>query len=281
MGAGTHRLPLASAACHAASADRCRRAVARAADQPPRRRRPARRRLPRRGRRLPAAVVRAAAPPDHGRRRDDALRRQRWRRSSSSWSSAAALGMVLGRALVPADPRAGCVDERAPTAAERSATLAIAAALLDHQRDRVGRRPRSCSSRINAPVSVELACHVAESILLGGLTCVALGYLLTERIMRPLTARALAYGPVAPRRPGVKGRLVLDVGLRDAACRCSGSCSLGVRVLADPAARRCARWRGASSRSPPSALHGRPARHARSSRSRWPSRWRRCAARWA
>ena len=124
------------------------------------------------------------------------------------------------------------VEERAPTGKERNATLAI---------------PLRCSIinatawvsaavvffAINAPTSFELAWHVAEVILLGGLTCVALGYLLTERIVRPLTARALSYGPVAPRRPGVKGRLVLTWVCASGAPML-GLWLLGGGVLTDP-----------------------------------------------
>ena len=123
-------------------------------------------------------------------------------------------------------------EERAPTASERNATLAI---------------PLRCSIMnatawlaaavvffaINAPFSVALAGHVSEVILIGGLTCVALGYLLTERIVRPLTARALAYGPVAPRRPGVKGRLVLT-WLCASGVPMIGLIGLGAGVLENP-----------------------------------------------
>jgi adenylate cyclase len=107
-------------------------------------------------------------------------------------------------------PVRGWVEaERVPTARERIATLSV---------------PLRCSIinatawvsaaavffAINLPFSLALACHVAEVILLGGLTCVALGYLLTERIMRPLTARALAdESPPNLCGPGVQGRLLL------------------------------------------------------------------------
>ncbi|HEX8101816.1 MAG TPA: adenylate/guanylate cyclase domain-containing protein [Solirubrobacteraceae bacterium] len=63
---------------------------------------------------------------------------------------------------------------------------------------------------INLPSSVALAGYVAETILMGGATVCALNYLLCERLIRPVTALALADGP--PQRtvgPGVKGRLVL------------------------------------------------------------------------
>ena len=104
--------------------------------------------------------------------------------------------------------RAWVTAERAPTAQERNATLAIPlrCTLLDAT---AWVAAAALFFAINAPHSIPLACQVAETILLGGLTCVAIGYLLTERIMRPLTARALSYGTVAPRRPGVAGRLIL------------------------------------------------------------------------
>ena len=63
---------------------------------------------------------------------------------------------------------------------------------------------------INCIWSVELGAHVASVIFLGGLTCAALTYLLVEKIMRPITARALASGEPNRRvRTGVKSRLVL------------------------------------------------------------------------
>jgi adenylate cyclase len=62
---------------------------------------------------------------------------------------------------------------------------------------------------VNAAFSVERAYHIAIVILLGGLTATALGYLLSERLMRPVLARALEAGPVEPQRPGVTGRSLL------------------------------------------------------------------------
>ncbi len=59
-------------------------------------------------------------------------------------------------------------------------------------------------------VSVEMGAHVASVIAMGGLTTVALSYLLGERMMRPVIARALAVDPPSqPVGPGVRGRLVL------------------------------------------------------------------------
>ena len=66
---------------------------------------------------------------------------------------------------------------------------------------------------INAPTSLELGWYVFETILMGGATVCALNYLLTERLVRPITALALADGPPQrPVGPGVKGRLLLAWG---------------------------------------------------------------------
>jgi adenylate cyclase len=64
---------------------------------------------------------------------------------------------------------------------------------------------------VNAPFSGELAGNVAVAILLGGLVTCALGYLLGERLMRPLTALVLARGvPSRPQLPGVAARALLS-----------------------------------------------------------------------
>lgn len=63
---------------------------------------------------------------------------------------------------------------------------------------------------INASRSSVLAGHVAVTIILGGLTTCAVGYLLTERLLRPVTALVLEAGPPPrPVWPGVEGRIVL------------------------------------------------------------------------
>ncbi len=63
---------------------------------------------------------------------------------------------------------------------------------------------------INATATLTLGLTVAVTVALGGLTTVALGYLLAERIMRPVTARALASGlPPRPLVPGVTTRLTM------------------------------------------------------------------------
>ncbi len=63
---------------------------------------------------------------------------------------------------------------------------------------------------LNLRFSAELAFHVGSTVLMGGLTTIAVTYPLTERMMRPLTALALADEP-PPRLcgPGVQGRLLL------------------------------------------------------------------------
>jgi len=63
---------------------------------------------------------------------------------------------------------------------------------------------------LNLAASVGFAACVGVTILLGGMTTCALSYLLTERTLRGITARALAAKP--PSRPvalGVRGRLVM------------------------------------------------------------------------
>lgn len=100
-------------------------------------------------------------------------------------------------------------DGRPATAAERAAVL---------------RQPLVCSginalawalgavvfTLVNLPASTAMGLHVGLTIVMGGLTCTALGYLLAERALRPVTAAALAAGPVArPKGPGVVARLML------------------------------------------------------------------------
>ena len=63
---------------------------------------------------------------------------------------------------------------------------------------------------LNLRFSAELAFHVGSTVLIGGRTTIAVTYLLTERIMRPLTALALAdESPPRLCGPGVQGRLLL------------------------------------------------------------------------
>ncbi len=79
---------------------------------------------------------------------------------------------------------------------------------------------------VNAPVSVEVAGNVAVTVLLGGLVTCALGYLLAERLLRPITALALADEvPARPRLPGVQARTLLSWALG------SGVLLLGIALL--------------------------------------------------
>jgi adenylate cyclase len=63
---------------------------------------------------------------------------------------------------------------------------------------------------INLYFSVEIAVNVVTGILMGGMVTAAISYLLGERAMRPVTARALEHGvPLQPVAPGVIARTVL------------------------------------------------------------------------
>jgi adenylate cyclase len=69
-------------------------------------------------------------------------------------------------------------------------------------------------SALNAPFSGELAGNVATTVIMGGIVTCALGYLLGERLLRPITALALTTG--VPRRsklPGVRARTLLSWAL--------------------------------------------------------------------
>ena len=63
---------------------------------------------------------------------------------------------------------------------------------------------------LNAGFSAAFGLHIATVILMGGVTSVATAYLGTERLLRPVTALALAAGgPPRALAPGVTGRLLL------------------------------------------------------------------------
>jgi adenylate cyclase len=63
---------------------------------------------------------------------------------------------------------------------------------------------------VNLPVSRELAGRVLTGVVMGALTTGAISYLLSERAIRPITARALEAGvPERPVAPGVVARTVL------------------------------------------------------------------------
>jgi len=85
---------------------------------------------------------------------------------------------------------------------------------------------------LNSIWSVALGAHVGSVIFVGGMTCTAVVYLLVERIMRPVTARALATGePRRRSRVGVKARLV-SVWLWTTGVPLLGLMLVGVHALA-------------------------------------------------
>jgi adenylate cyclase len=100
-------------------------------------------------------------------------------------------------------------DNRAPTEEERIVALRhpLRSAGIDAAGWSVG---ASLLALLNLRFSPDAAFHVGSTVLMGGLTTTAVTYLLTERIMRPLTARALAdRSPPRLCGPGVQGRLLL------------------------------------------------------------------------
>jgi adenylate cyclase len=63
---------------------------------------------------------------------------------------------------------------------------------------------------LDVSVSGELARYEAVTIVMGAMTTCAVSYLIAERVLRPVTALALAAGaPLKPVGPGVTGRLLL------------------------------------------------------------------------
>ena len=165
-------------------------------------------------RRLPPAVVRPARRPTRRdrRRRRSVVNARRVRRRCSFVGSAG----IWGKRLVRPIASPGCARAaRRPSASARatlrqplrarrstrSCWVVARAALRRHQPRRLGRRA---------------GVHIASVIFLGGLTCTALGYLLVERIMRPVTARALAFGPPSrPCGPGREGAARARLAVRD------------------------------------------------------------------
>src|SRR4051812_3151301 len=67
-----------------------------------------------------------------------------------------------------------------------------------------------CFTALQGLVSGALARYTAVTIFMGAITTCAVTYLIAERVLRPITALALAAArPAEPVGPGVKGRLVL------------------------------------------------------------------------
>jgi adenylate cyclase len=69
----------------------------------------------------------------------------------------------------------------------------------------------------NAQYSAALGALVAVTVILGGATTCAVIYLVTDRVLRPVTARVLAAGPPSkPATPGVTARLLMAWGFTTA-----------------------------------------------------------------
>ena len=130
---------------------------------------------------------------------------------------------------------------------ETRAAFRATGTLTPEQRRAILRSPLRCTAvdgglwlgaivlffAINLPASAELAAHVAVTIGLGGLTVCTVAYLLTEKLMRPVTAIALAEGqPPQPIGPGVKGRLLI-VWITATGVPLLGLVMLGCQILAD------------------------------------------------
>ena len=84
---------------------------------------------------------------------------------------------------------------------------------------------------LNAAYSLSLGAVVAVTIVFGGLTTCALVYLFSERLLRPITARALATrAPSEPTLPGVAARVLLPWAFTTAV-PLLGAVMLGVLVV--------------------------------------------------
>jgi len=117
-------------------------------------------------------------------------------------------GIHLGRKVAASSER-WLAEGRAPTSEEQAETLRepLACAWIDAALWFAG---AVVFAAVNASTGWEMAAHVFVTALMGGATMVAIVYLLTERLLRPVTAAALASGP-APRPvgPGITCRLLL------------------------------------------------------------------------
>ena len=86
---------------------------------------------------------------------------------------------------------------------------------------------------VGAGESRAVGIYIGVTVLLGGVTTCAIWYLLVERIMRPITARALtADPPERPAAPGVAARLTMSWALATAV-PLLGVAALAVGYLAD------------------------------------------------
>jgi adenylate cyclase len=105
--------------------------------------------------------------------------------------------------------RAWLKEDRDPTAEERLATLRVPLRQM-HVAGALWLTAAVAFFALNAIWSWLLAVIVGVTVLLGGVTTVAMAYLLAERIMRAASARALQHGiPERPVLPGVTPRALL------------------------------------------------------------------------
>lgn len=104
-------------------------------------------------------------------------------------------------------------DDRAPSAAERRmALLAPAREVLVH--GALWAVAAIAFTALNAEYSGHLAVIVAITIALAGAATCAVAYLLAQRVLRPVAARALAaHVPDDPALPGIAARLLLTWSL--------------------------------------------------------------------
>ena len=100
-------------------------------------------------------------------------------------------------------------EGRAPTAAERETVLSAPLHCAQMSAG-IWLGAALVFGAINVADGAADAMHVACTILMGGVTTCAVGYLLMERLNRPIVALVLKYAPPTTARwPGVEGRLVL------------------------------------------------------------------------
>ncbi|HXH59174.1 adenylate/guanylate cyclase domain-containing protein [Iamia sp.] len=121
---------------------------------------------------------------------------------------AVAVGTIWSaRTMGPA--RRWLLEERAPTPEEEVAVLRSPLRVFRVQLT-LWFASAVLFSIVNGFISARLISRVGFTVVLGGLSTSAVAYLTTERLMRPVAARALAEGAVErPRLPGVAARQLL------------------------------------------------------------------------
>jgi adenylate cyclase len=124
-----------------------------------------------------------------------------------------AVGLPLGSTILQRLWRlqtAWVAEDRDPTEPERERTLRFPLT-LQMVIGALWAADAVLFALVNVFVSAELALSVTLTIVLGGLVTCALGYLLSERQLRPIAALTLATGlPARPQLPGVAARTLLS-----------------------------------------------------------------------